>query len=107
MPDDDADYGMVLPFVTVASKGGPHEDQAYTAGWEMGRLDADLGQLAQIACGRSATLTVSMRSDNRLQADLIAMHHGFTTSVVECGECSDHGEWVTLLFTVDTSGPHS
>ena len=40
--DDETSYGLLMPFVTVVSKGGPHEDESYAAGWEMGVLDARL-----------------------------------------------------------------
>lgn len=66
---------MLFPFVTVASKGGPHDDGAYVAGWEMGRLDADLALLAG-AMATSAERTI--HTENLPQADLVAMYHGFT-----------------------------
>lgn len=40
-----AEYDLVMPFVTVTSAGGPHDDDAYVAGFEMGALDACLRRL--------------------------------------------------------------
>lgn len=67
-------YDLVMPFVTVASKGGPHEDQAYTAGWEMGALHALLSQERD----HPHVHVQTVRADNREQADLIAMDCGYT-----------------------------
>lgn len=45
MSDEEQGYGLVMPFVSVASKGGPYDDDAYAAGWAMGALDAKLGAI--------------------------------------------------------------
>jgi hypothetical protein len=65
-----------MPFVTVTSKGGPYDDESYTAGWEMGALDRDLRLAALLGSDTSATI----RSDNLPQAELIAMAHGYLTT---------------------------
>lgn len=72
--DDDCEMEMAMPFVTVVSRGGSHEDQAYTAGWECGGLD---GRLAVLAALGGISLSATIRTENVPQADLIAMRHGY------------------------------
>ena len=62
---------LVMPFVTVASKGGPHDDNSYVAGYEMGTLDALLKH------GRPAVHSQNIQTVNKAQADLISMQHGY------------------------------
>lgn len=69
--NDEPDWGLIMPFVTVASVGGPHDDDSYVAGYEMGCLDAILQQ------NRPRTLAQTIRSDSLLQADLLAMRYGY------------------------------
>ncbi len=93
MPDPDAEYGLLMPFVTVVSANGPHDDAAYVAGFEMGALDARL-ELAALA--RAIPTTTSIHADNRPQADLIAMKHGFTAAFTPI---DGHEDWLCVDFT--------
>lgn len=34
-----------VPFLPIRSKGGPHDDAAYMAGYEMGAIDILLGRV--------------------------------------------------------------
>lgn len=95
------EFGMQLPFVTVASKGGPYEDTSYCAGYEMGQLDAKLAHLRVV--GGHITLSVTMSRENLPQADLIAMHHGFVGAVVDQGECAEHDHtWAVVNYSPAT-----
>lgn len=67
------EYALVMPFITCASNGGPHDDTSYVAGWEMGALDAILN----ISAGIAVEVNRTIRVENQPQADLIAMKHGF------------------------------
>lgn len=89
MSEEFKDYDMVMPFVTVTSKGGPHDDDAYVAGYEMGLLWADL---------RYSTwpMTRTVRTDNLPQVDLIAMRHGYT---VDSYQAQTAPEWSVVLLT--------
>jgi hypothetical protein len=78
-----AEYGLVMPFVTLNSRGGPHDDQSYVAGWEMGALDMVLGEMPDSPL--PATYNFTIRSDNRPQFELIAMKHGYNAIVAESG----------------------
>lgn len=89
-PDgQDGDVVLVMPFVTTTSKGGPHDDASYTAGWEMGALDAELEHAPTLAIERV------IHTSNAAQADLIAMRHGYRAQIEPTGVPG----WSTLLLT--------
>jgi hypothetical protein len=89
----DAEYGLVMPFVVVQSKGGPYEDRAFTAGWLCGHTEASL-RLAPLECP-SFTLPAGVNPDVVPQLDLLAMDNGWTliTRPYEDGE-----EFVFVTF---------
>lgn len=80
---------LAMPFVTTASHGGPHEDDAYCAGWQMGALDQRCGASRHFGLGGFCTWVLAV---NLPQADLIAMRHGM---VIE-RQPSDSDTWVHL-----------
>lgn len=86
--DDCASFSLVMPFVTVRSTGGPHDDDAYTAGWEMGALDAEL------RCTMPPILERTIHLANARQADLIAMKHGYAIELAD-----PQGDWVHMRLT--------
>lgn len=88
MTDAHAEYGLVMPFVTVISRGGPHEDDAYTSGWEMGALDTEL------TYRRPAVHEQLIHTTNAAQADLIGMKHGYQVDVVRHDD-----EWSSIRLT--------
>jgi hypothetical protein len=97
--DGEGEYGLVIPFLPVASKGGPYDDEAFVAGFEMGRLDevlrSRLGALIQplgIGTGRIETM---IHTPNAAQADLIAMRHGYSCTAEVCEEAP---EWTRVIF---------
>lgn len=81
-------YDLVMPFVTVTSKGGPHDDAAYTAGWEMGHLDAVLEHASDLIVERT------IHAANAPQADLLAMKHGY-----RCDLLPHDDQWTFVTFT--------
>lgn len=85
--DEEPGYGLVMPFVTVTSKGGPHDDESYVAGYAMGQLDATL------ASGVPKH-DVTIRADCEAQADLLAMRYGYRSVI---GDVDDG--WVYATFT--------
>lgn len=92
MPDDGAE--LVLPFVVVESVGGPFDDLAYTAGWEMGALDARLAAAKHHGLGCP---TVTIRRENVEQAELLAMRHGMLTNELRPdGEESWADQWAII-----------
>lgn len=86
----DASHELVMPFVTVTSKGGPHDDASCCAGFEMGQLDRDL----QIARGLVARLERVLQAENQPQADLIAMRRGWTATFTD----TDVDGWTHATF---------
>ena len=88
---NEAEYGLVMPFVAVASKGGPHDDDAYVAGYEAGQLDEALNVLALF--GAVGPIRRTLHDTNQGQADLIAMRHGYSVTFTEAGD-----GWVQATF---------
>lgn len=85
--DHEHAYELVMPFVTVQSKGGPHEDTSYVCGYEMGRLDT------RLEMSGAHRFEHVIQTDNVRQADLIAMRRGYRMSVIR----QDEG-WVNVRF---------
>lgn len=88
MSDEDdgfCEYEPVMPFVVVASKGGPFDDQSYTAGWEMGRLDAQLADSEMNEVTWPSDTTVTIRTETVPQFDLLAMHYGYSVEQRDSG----------------------
>ncbi|MBF6358164.1 hypothetical protein IU449_27075 [Nocardia higoensis] len=90
--DNEPGYELIMPFVTVTSVGGPHEDNAYVAGFEMGVLDTEL-RFANIVGG--TPLVRMIHTANQPQADLLAMKHKMVAEF----EDTEDDEWT--LMTVD------
>ena len=89
------DYGLVVPFVAVKSRGGPFDDDSYAAGWEMASLHAHLLN------GQPDQHEQSLLRSNREQADLVAMHTGYTVKFEEVPEAPP---WLHATFTLE---PHA
>lgn len=87
------DYDLVMPFVTVHSKGGPHDDESYVAGWSMGKLDTLLEH------ARPAMHEDTIYKDSIPQADIIAMKHGYRSHFVDG---PDEWSFMTLIRVDDT-----
>jgi hypothetical protein len=65
-------YGLVMPFVAVASRGGPYEDAAFVAGYRAGLIDAELKA--------GGTHSRYVETDLVAQLDLVAMCNGYVMS---------------------------
>lgn len=93
------DYELKMPFLPVASRGGPYDDDAYTAGWEMGALAARLDAARHFGLGLPQ---VTIHRANVEQADLIAMGvQAETTEGWPDGSELDEqtrSEWAHLTF---------
>lgn len=98
----DGEFGLVMPFIVVESKGGPYADDAYTAGWEAGEL---WSRFHAAALHQSVPQPVTVRTTNAKQIELIAMKNGFTITkwTVE----PEYGEWTTLEFSIADHPPVS
>ena len=91
-PEEDG-YALVMPFVVVTSKGGPYDDDAFTAGWQCGDLDR---RLATIKDAGGEFYRTTLRKEVVPQADLIAMHRGFTLATEDF---EDAEGWTAGVFT--------
>lgn len=89
--DSSARWGLEIPFLPVASKGGPHDDDAYVAGWEMGQLEARLHY------ERPAVLEMNIHAENAEQAELLAMNSGYTAKMKHSAD-----GWYWLSLTVNS-----
>jgi hypothetical protein len=87
--DEEQGFGLVMPFVSVASKGGPYDDDAYAAGWAMGALDAKLSAIMRPVCHEETIRTADLP-----QADLVAMKHGYRLE----RSPSEDDEWTFCEF---------
>lgn len=83
-------FELVMPFVTTASHGGPHDDDSFVAGWECSRADAILTLL------RPAAYEAQVREASVPQMDLIAMKSGYEMSAEPAG---DDSQWVRVRMT--------
>ena len=98
-------HELVMPFIVVSSKGGPFDDAAYCAGWEMGFLDYFLG-VWRHEDSRHAVDRV-IRRENLPQADLLAMMHGAEMSILDWPEDTEVSEqqnleWAYVRFARGT-----
>lgn len=89
--DDGAEYGLVMPFVVCASRGGPYDDAAFVAGYEMGQLAEHLRVAAAIGV---MEYRATLREASKPQVDLIAMQHDW---VVERWN-DEFPEWGVVTF---------
>lgn len=76
MGDIESGFELVMPFIVCQSQGGPYEDAAYVAGYEAGKLDAEL------ALGPRHVVAFwppnpSFHAGNAPQLELIAMKNGY------------------------------
>lgn len=77
--EESAECELVMPFVSVASNGGPHDDVSYTAGFEMGALSGLLEY------GKPRVHDQPIHEENVGQADLLAMRFGYHAEVTGNG----------------------
>lgn len=82
-------YDLVMPFVTVATQGGPHDDESYVCGFEMGALDVLLDS-------RVSAVEQVIHASNLPQVDLIAMKHGYTMTLLD--EEDEGWAWIRLTY---------
>jgi hypothetical protein len=107
-PIEEAEFGLRMPFVVTSDNGGPFDASAYTAGWEMGALDARLDACVHHRLGPP---TVVIRRENVPQAELVAMSYGMVLTEqhmeLEDTENADEvrAEWAACAFTWGTPLP--
>src|SRR5215510_2279256 len=85
----DADSSREMPLVLCRSRGGPYDDDAFSSGWRLGAIGAAL------AGPGISGLCESIRADERVQADLLAMAYGYSMRV----DPSTDPYWLSVTFT--------
>ncbi len=88
---DDAEYGLLMPFVACLTQGGTYEDRAFVAGYNCGALDARMQHEPEDVWAHYVA------PDLIAQLDLIAMRHGWTLTHEPWDEHPD--EWTLATFT--------
>lgn len=85
--DEDAEYGLVMPFVACQSNGGEYQDHDWVCGYEMGLIAGQLAGNVTFTPENPGPGAVTdwrwINKGNVDQLDLIAMQHGHS---VEFGE---------------------
>lgn len=87
--EEDTPAGLVMPYVSCVSRGGPHDDESYVCGYEMGELDA------RLKYEQPDQLVLTIHTENVEQADLIAMLHGYKAEKA----VTDYPEWTFMRLT--------
>lgn len=82
-----SDFDLVMPFVVCKSQGGPHDDDAFVAGWRLGQID-------QLLSVQGAGWFGMIREEDLPQLELIAMRYACEVSTVETP-----GPWLVAQVT--------
>lgn len=90
MSDEEASYGLVMPFTVCQSDGGPYDDAAFVAGYRSGTINAHLERIAP------DELRIYVEPALLPQLDLIAMRHGYTMVSEPWADHPD--EWALATF---------
>jgi hypothetical protein len=85
------DFELAVPFVVCASQGGPFDDDAFVAGYEMGQLATELSYF-------SKPIEKPIHTANTYQADLLAMDRGWTMTTLPMADDAPD-EWKFVRFT--------
>ena len=86
--DRERNMELVLPFKCVRSVGGPYDDEAFVAGFAVGRLDGRLEP-------RTIVAMIDLFYEALVaQVDLVAMSHGYAADVLHVED-----GWAHVGFT--------
>lgn len=102
-PDDQPEqpaYELAVPHKLCASNGGPYDDAAYCAGFEIGAADAAMKAIANAG---GTGLIITVRTDHVGQLELHAMNRGFP-NLDRNDHTGEHEGWSTVSFMADPDG---
>lgn len=95
---EDAEFGLVMPFIACVSQGGPFQDRSFVAGFQAGQVYAQL-KAARAAGATEVIACVDLHLTRQLE--LAGMDSGFPVMTAEpWGEAPD---WVYLTFRTAAS----
>ncbi len=101
LPDDDQPaeprYEVAVPFTLCASNGGPHDDAAFSAGFEIGHADASM---RDVAAAGGTVIILTVRTNHIPQLELHAMNRGFP-NMDRRDHDGEHAGWSTVSFMAD------
>jgi len=86
---------LAIPFVVCDDHGGPYDAEAFTAGYQAGRIDMALAAAAAVGA-KSASYTVYSTLVHQLE--LVGMYRGFPVMTAEQPE--EAQEWTFVTFAV-------
>lgn len=96
IPGHDHDFGLVVPFQVVTSKGGPYDDEAFVAGYQCGEIDAKLAVAA--AGGLPEVKLPIVRRALLPQLELHGMRYGYTTMTASPPVVPGLEDWCAVTF---------
>lgn len=90
------EYGLLMPFVVVASKGGPYDDASFVAGARMKAL------WDRCELGIEDSFEVYEPTPLVPQLDLVAMQFGYRIDATPWWEAPE--EWALVRFVKSAEG---
>lgn len=87
-------WALVMPFVACQSQGGPFDDDAFVAGFNMGKLDTELK-------AKPDFLRSIVTRQTRDQVDLIALSNGYMATFTDADEQWSNVEFVAMSPRLD------
>lgn len=96
------DMELEMPFVVCRSKGGPYDDDAFTAGFQAGGIDQALASAA--ASHATSVHFPIVHTALTRQLDLIGMRWGFPS--MHLITSPEWPQWCTVTFYVEGANPH-
>src|SRR5438128_6149503 len=87
---DEEWFGLVMPFVSVTSKGGSFDDESFVAGYECGLL----GKKLEMKPATVKRIMTTVHTGNVAQLDLLAMKHGWQMTTEE----TEVDDWTYVEF---------
>lgn len=93
MSDDE--YDVAIPFVTCAAAGGPHDDESYAAGWEMGFLASVL----ELLTPQDLPFRWTIREANVPQGEALAATLGMRQAILTYSHTpAPIGSWTVVEY---------
>lgn len=99
---DEHEMTLEMPFVVCRSRGGPYDDDAFTAGFQAGNIDQALASAA--ASHATSVHFPIVHTTLMRQLDLIGMRWGFPT--LHTITSLEWPQWSAVTFYVEGANPH-